>query len=303
MSFFAVQVCSGSETEVKKMLQDVLFEKRENMIGAIYALESYTQIVNENTNHLDLTALSSTDIDDHLFIQRLQANLSNLRFAYGQMQGYEDSGYLDLIEEYRHQIKDLTSKLKDLRNNYKKIDSVLKGYILIELNNNFHYLPKHLWHLIKSIPKVTGFPSRMNIPQQEINVFFEEVQMSAEVELKFNEVLSYDEHVQAQSELLHQANQTDNPQESETIVNTIDDMNTDVVAEVSAMKQTQHPVIQRVKAFIKNKRKTVSLPVCLFRQMYHDEKDDGLLPAKLKSSSGFIHRLWRWLRRNDVMLA
>src|SRR5699024_7380398 len=92
--------------------------------NTIYALESYTQIVNENTNHLDLTALSSTDIDDHLFIQRLQANLSNLRFAYGQMQGYEDSGYLDLIEEYRNQIKDLTTKLKDLRNNYKKIDSV-----------------------------------------------------------------------------------------------------------------------------------------------------------------------------------
>ena len=299
MSFFAVQVRTGSEIAVKKMLKDVLNQSGDDTVTSIYALETYTQ----TTHPLDISELSAADLTNHLYVQRLQENLSNLRFAYDQMQGYEDAGSLDLIGEYQHQIKDLTTKLKGLRNTCKKIDSVLKGYVLIELDNNFHYLPKHLWHIIKSIPKVTGFPSRMNIPQHEINAFFEEVEMSAEVELKFNEVLSYDEHVQVQSELLHQANQTNNQQEGETIVNRIDDMNTDVVAEVNAMKQTQHPMIQRVKAFIKNKRKTVSLPVCLFRQMYHDDKDDGLLPAKLKSSSDFIHRLWRWLRRNDVMLA
>ncbi|QKY69439.1 transcription termination/antitermination NusG family protein [Lentibacillus sp. CBA3610] len=297
MAFFAVQVSTGSEIAVKEMLKDVLHQSGDDTVTSIYALETYTR-----TAH-PLDDLTTTDITNHLYVQRLQENLSNLRFAYNQMQDYKDTETIDLMEAYRQQIKDLTSRLKEYRHHSKKIESVLKGYILIELDTNFHYLPKHLWHLIKAIPKVTGFPSRMNIPQHEINAFFEEVEMSAEVEVKFNELLSYDEHVQRQSELLHQANQTNNPEESQTMVNQLDDMNTDVTAEINAMKQTEHPMMQRVKTFIKNKRTTVSMPAFLFRHMYYDEGDDGLPPAELKSSSDFIHRLWRWLRRSDVILA
>src|SRR5699024_3845380 len=223
MAFFAVQVRTGSEIAVKKMLKDVLNQSGDDTVTSIYALETYTQ----TTHPLDISELSAADLTNHLYVQRLQENLSNLRFAYDQMQGYEDAGSLDLIGEYHHQIKDSTTKLKGLRNTCKKIDSVLKGYVLIELDNKFHYMPKHLWHLIKSIPKVTGFPSRMNIPQHEINAFFEEVEMSAEVELKFNEVLSYDEHVQVQSELRHQENQTNNQQKDETRDNRNEHMNTD----------------------------------------------------------------------------
>ncbi|GAB3051197.1 transcription termination/antitermination NusG family protein [Virgibacillus ainsalahensis] len=298
MSFFAVQVVSGSEIAVKEMLGKHLMRSGDNEIKSIYALETYTQTANE----LDFSELTEADITSYLNVQRLQTNLSNLRFAYDQMQGNEDTGSLNMIVEYRQQIKDLTTKLKNLRNKSKKIESVLKGYILIELDSNFHYLPKHLWHLIKSIPKVTGFPSRMNIPQHEIDTFFEETEMSAEVELQFNEILSYEKHVQMQNDLLQQANQSNKLEEEKVLVHSIDDMNTDVTAEINTLKQTHDSMIDCVKAFIKNKRETVTMPVILFQKLYHEVLDNNILPDQLSSPMDLIQRLKLLLYKGEVML-
>ncbi|WP_067730183.1 transcription termination/antitermination NusG family protein [Oceanobacillus damuensis] len=303
MSFFAVQVRTGSEIAVKTMLNDRLIQSGMDAVTSIFALETYTQIANSKNDQLDVSRLTGSDISNHLYIQRLQTNLSNLRIAYQQMQCHEDVNTLDLMEEYRKQIKNITTKLKQIRDNSKKIESVLKGYILIELHNNFSHIPAHLWHLVKSIPKVIGFPSKMNIPQHEIEAFFEEVDMSHEVELQFNEILSYEDQVKAQNELLHEANQVKNPQLNKTLLESMDEIDTDVVAEIDTLKkQNPDTMLERIKAFIKNKRETVSMPFILFYQIFDEERSNRILPDKLNSFPAFLQRLRKWLQANDVML-
>lgn len=75
MSFFAVQVRTGSEIAVKKMLKDVLDQSGDDAVTSIYALETYTQ----TAHPLDIGELSAADLTNHLYVQRLQENLSNLR--------------------------------------------------------------------------------------------------------------------------------------------------------------------------------------------------------------------------------
>ena len=75
----------------------------------------------------------------------------------------------------------------------------------MELNVNFHYFPDNLWHLVKSVPNVTGIPSKYNIPQEEVDAFFQQVDVTPEVELQFEELLLSEEVVEARNELLHAA--------------------------------------------------------------------------------------------------
>ncbi|MFC2947559.1 transcription termination/antitermination NusG family protein [Virgibacillus sediminis] len=296
MSFFAVQVRTGSEIAVKKMLGDLLTRLGDDAVKAIYALETFTQTGKE----MDISELTDTDISNHLFVQRIQASLSNLRVAYEEMKA--STGASDIMDEYRRQIKHLTARLKNLRPSSKKIGSVLKGYILIELENNFHYLPNHLWHLIKSIPKVSGFPSKMNIPQEEVDAFFEEVEMSPEVELQFNEILSYEEHLEEQNILLERVNQSQDSEERKSLDESLEDMHTDVVEEVKDIKQAPLPMMKRIQAFIKNKREMVRLPVALFRQLYRKEIGTGTHSATWKSPTDFLHRLRRWANYPEAVL-
>ncbi|MFC3041626.1 transcription termination/antitermination NusG family protein [Virgibacillus xinjiangensis] len=296
MSFFAVQVRTGSEIAVKKMLGDLLKRSGDDAVKAIYALETFTQTGTE----MDFNELTDTDISNHLFVQRIQASLSNLRVAYEEMK--VSTGASDIMDEYRRQIKHLTARLKNLRPSSKKIGSVLKGYILIELENNFHYLPNHLWHLIKSIPKVSGFPSKMNIPQEEVDAFFEEVEMSPEVELQFNEILSYEEHLEEQNSLLERVNQSQDSEERKLLDESLEDMHTDVVEEVEDMKQAPLPMMKRVRAFIKNKREMVRLPVALFRQLYRKGIGTGMPSATWKSPTDFLYRLRRWVDYAQAVL-
>lgn len=167
-----------------------------------------------------------------MYIQRLQTNASNLRAAYDQLESYKDDNSIELKQEYQKQIKHITAKVKNIRDTTRKIGSVLKGYILVEVDQTFDYLPNHLWHLIKSIPKVMGIPSRMNIPQDEIDAFFEEVEMSNEIEMQLDEVLAFERAKQEEDKLIQQLNQNAAKEKQETISQQLDDMYTDIEQEV-----------------------------------------------------------------------
>ncbi|TMN20951.1 transcription termination/antitermination NusG family protein [Lentibacillus cibarius] len=299
MSYFAIQVRTGSEIEVKEMMTELLSRTGYQGVQSIYAMETYTEIVSAKTDQLHPHELTSSDISDHLYSQRLQVSLSNLRVAYEHIQDHHDSKSINIKEEYREQIKAITSKLKNIRNDSKKISSVLPGYILLELDNNFHYLPSHLYHMMVSIPKVSGIPSRMNIPEQEVSAFLKEVAMSAEVELQFDEILSYQESKKKEENLLHEANECVGTEREKELLRTMDDMDTDLEQEINDLKPSSYPIIERIKAWVKNKRKTVTMPVSLFYAIYQEAK--GAVPAKY-SSSDFIHRLRRWIQKHEVVL-
>ncbi|OZU89021.1 hypothetical protein CIL03_08365 [Virgibacillus indicus] len=301
MTFFAVQVHTGSEIVVKEMLEKVLQQSRETSIKAIYAMESYTQVVKDNIDSIDCKNITLEEITSHLYAQRLQNSLSNLRLACEKLKRHKDSDSLSLIKEYRNNIKLVTDKLKAVKNNSRKISSVLPGYILVELDANFHYLPSHLWHLItKRVPKVIAIPSKMNIPQAEIDFFFQQVDLSPEVELQMEETLSYEEKIKAEDQLLYEINKED-ASNKEASIDELDNMNTNVGHELANMNNKTNTFMDQVRSYIKNKRITVSMPSKLFKILFKEKTTAEILSAF--SSTDLIYRFKRWIStRNEVAL-
>ena len=47
MAFFVVQVRTGAEIEAKEMLKTVLLRSGDSMVKAIYAMETFTEIIRD----------------------------------------------------------------------------------------------------------------------------------------------------------------------------------------------------------------------------------------------------------------
>lgn len=162
MSFFAIQVQTNYELFVQKSIALLVLEKKINLIKNIYALDTQ---VSFKENHI-----TNEDIKSYLEHQRIRSYLNNMRYAYSEMKMNKNE---ELKKEYKLQMKNLIKKIKSYPENQFSQKVVVKGYILIELNRNFEKIPSSLYYDIKSIPKVIGFPSHYNIPQNEIDDFYE----------------------------------------------------------------------------------------------------------------------------------
>ncbi|MFS0689033.1 transcription termination/antitermination NusG family protein [Sporosarcina sp. 179-K 8C2 HS] len=303
MAYFVVQVRSGKEIEVKEMLKAVLLRTGESMVKAIYAMETFTEIVRNEHDMIDLSALKTEDISDHLYMKRIQAGLSNLRAACDNLKVYEDANSLKLLNSYKENIRELSTELREARKGARKISSVLSGYILVELNVNFHYFPDNLWHLVKSIPNVAGIPSKYNIPQEEVDAFFTQVDVSPEVEMQLDELLSHEEIQDTKKEMLHEANTVIGTEEEGELLESIDSLETTLSESLNEMKatvETSSPLrslVERCKALVRRKRQSVILPRTLFLSLYNEIEIQNLYPAT--NADDFLHRLKDWIFRHS----
>lgn len=202
-SFFVVQVQTGFEIEAKEFIQVTLDRLKNNSVKTIYAMETFTQI---SDDALDFSELNPEKISEHLYAKKIQASLTSLRNSYDDLKESNTEGTHDLLESYRESIRELTKQLREIRLNTKKVSSLLKGYILIELKDDVFTIPAELWHIIKSVPKVIGFPSKNNVPQEEIDFFFENIDLTPRVEVELDEILTFEEKIEAEAELIQKAN-------------------------------------------------------------------------------------------------
>ena len=60
----------------------------------------------DNTS-VDLSALNTEDISDHLYVKRIQAGLNNLRTACDNLKVYKDANSLALLDSYKDSIREL----------------------------------------------------------------------------------------------------------------------------------------------------------------------------------------------------
>ncbi|MEK5069578.1 transcription termination/antitermination NusG family protein [Sporosarcina sp. FSL K6-1508] len=294
MAYFVIQVRTGAEIEVKEILKTVLLRSGDSMVKAIYAMETYAEIIREDNTYVDLSPLDTEDITDHLYVKRIQAGLNNLRTACDNLKVYKDAKSLALLDSYRDNIRELSKELRDARKGTKKISSVLTGYILVELNVDFYYFPDNLWHLVKSIPNVTGIPSKYNIPQEEVDAFFHQIDVTPEVEMEFEELLSDDEIIVVRNELLHEANTVVGTLEEIDFLEEIDSLDTNLLDYIEDIKVAIVPtnpmkkVVDRCKAFIHRKRQKIVMPSTLFLNLYNEIEMQSLFLTP--STFDFIHR-------------
>src|SRR5690554_2159700 len=169
-AFFAIQVQTGQEIQVKDMMEKVLSRfcwKEEPIIKSIYASETYTETIKSDKINFDSIemSLNKDDTEKYIHYRKLQSHVNNLKIAYDAL-GTKDS---ELKKSYKESIRNINAEIRKMRKQgIKKMKSVMDGYILIELVPNSHYLPDLLWHAIKQIPKVINILSKWSIPQEEV---------------------------------------------------------------------------------------------------------------------------------------
>lgn len=278
-SFFVVQVKSGRELFVKDMMMKAFERSCIHHVKAIYAMESYTNVIDQFDSLAD--ALKEEQVSEYLHFKRIKYYVQKLReIIYDNQHTEQDT--LNMLESYQQDIREVTARLKAMRNSQMTI--VVKGYILIETVDTHNTLPVDLWHTIKSIPNVIGFPSRYNVPVQEVQTFFEQIEMTEQIEVELNEVqLTLKEFQLLERNLLEQVNDVANPMnetEMEDILKhvstteTVEEQLTAIVAEIE-MNRSSHISTQKIKRLLSNvKSKVVQnksylcMPLALYKELY-----------------------------------
>lgn len=209
MSYFVVSVKTGTELQVKELLLKVLSSYENNAnVDAVLAMETYTHLPNESSTYAEKQVVDNREFETYLHYRNLQGLLNNLRIAYENLKGHLDAESLCLRDTYRKEISILTKKIQQEKQKVKKIISVLKGYIIIKTTKETLEISKSLWHIIKDIPNVIGFPSTYSIPQEEMDSFMNHLDLSPEVQISLGEMeeLNVDEMVIRKDEIISEAN-------------------------------------------------------------------------------------------------
>lgn len=269
MSFFAIQVKSGQEIDAKEMLKSVFTKVKESQVNGIYALETVTQIVDKDSKTGELSGyLNEDDVKNHLQIKRIRENLSNLRAAYAGIDQEDGSAETNQMREsYREEIALQSKKLKNIGGRSKKIQGVLKGYILLELKEDLFELPKKVWHLIKSIPKVTGIVSPYSLPDEEIEQFFEHISLAPTIEVYSSEEVKQDEN---DCDRLHE----ENIEVADQKMDKDDKREASIAEQLEELKELAdgdspiQSMFEKCHSFIRRKREVLSMPIPLLRQVY-----------------------------------
>ncbi|WP_050179640.1 transcription termination/antitermination NusG family protein [Domibacillus robiginosus] len=267
MSFFAIQVKSGQEVDAKEMLKSIFYKRKEFQVKGIYALETVTQVLGRELNSENLSDfLDNGDMTAYLHTKRTKENLSNLRAAYAGIDPADDSDETKRMREsYQKEIAQQSEELKNTNYRGRCIQSVLKGYILLELKEDLFEIPKRVWHLINSIPKVIGVVGSYSIPDEEMEQFFEKIDLTPAVE-----VCAAETEEKSEEEQLHEANMSGTNQETEgdekheaSVADQLDELK-----ELTDDKSPLQSMFEKCRSFIRGKREILSLPVPLLVYIY-----------------------------------
>lgn len=300
-SFFVVQVQTGFEIEAKEFIQVTLDRLKNNSVKTIYAMETFTQI---SDDALDFSELNPEKISEHLYAKKIQASLTSLRNSYDDLKESNTEGTHDLLESYRESIRELTKQLREIRLNTKKVSSLLKGYILIELKDDVFTIPAELWHIVKSVPKVIGFPSKNNVPQEEIDFFFENIDLTPRVEVELDEILTFEEKIEAEAKLIQKANKEEVTGTSieKEILNELDKLQV-IDTEEIVEENIEHLSADEKKLFrnfkvekTKNKEK-VSMSAKLFTTLFPKWKSRNESRYRFKQRD-FLMRLKEFIQKS-----
>ncbi|GLY12692.1 transcription termination/antitermination NusG family protein [Pseudobacillus badius] len=283
-SFFVLQTHTGFEVEAKEMLKVALQKKGIQSVKCIYAMEK-AECVNEE---MDYTELTNGDITQHLHIKRLQAGLTNLRQACDRLKSFHDDESLTLLNSYRKNIRDLTAQLKEARKSMKKVSSVLSGYILLEINDNRSTFPAELFAVIRSVPRITGLVNRNNVQPEEVEYFFQQLDMTEEIEIEFDmlvDVGDLNEVEKTEQILLAEANEKVGTQEEKEILETIDSLNVSLEEEFQQITVDSEATLAhsdeinilrllRRTTFVKQRtREKMKMPARLFEWLFGERND------------------------------
>ncbi|OEC01253.1 hypothetical protein GY31_13160 [Lysinibacillus sphaericus] len=311
-SFFVVQVKTGAEVETKEMLKIVLDRLNNEEVKAIYAMETYTEVMKELPTDNNLEGMGEYPISEFLHIKRIQTFITNLRISCEKIKENMTNDSLLLLEDYQKQIKSLRKILQGTRKKSAKIRSLLKGYVLVETVWNYKTLPSSLWHVIKSVPKVIGIPSKFNVPSDEINHFFENLDMTPQVEMEFDSfIASVAEIEKVKNELLHEANQVFGTERAKELYEQMEILDSNLETELTQIFDNHHDdflseqdghgkdmfktMLSSIKVSVQRLKEKVSIPLPLFHLLYPRHK----LPNDTSfTRSDFLERVKTLILRN-----
>lgn len=165
MSFFIIQVRSGSEVRTKELLNHALLQNNCNEVKAVYALDTCLDLEIYEQKDSVAMLLEESSIYNSLHIKRYKSLLNTLR------QLKQGSNLDSELTQYKQEIRLLTEQLQQYRLQVKQ--NSIKGYILIETTFDCFTLSASLWQLIKQLPTVISIPSRYNVPINEVKEMFE----------------------------------------------------------------------------------------------------------------------------------
>lgn len=264
MSFFAIQVRGGQEIEAKEMLKSVFKALDDIQVETIYALETFTHVLKKNLAQNELSeCLDENDIADYLHAKRTRENLSNLRAAYAGIPADDCLELNNLRNSYQDEISQQSDDLKK-RKSSKKIRTVLPGYILLELKDNLFELPKQIWQMVKSVPKVTGIVSPYSIPEEEMEQFFDQIDLTPTVEVYVSDEEQNSEGISISGEAKNPAHESRNLQ-------VFDSEPLEYLEEDLQEKTCVQKMIERCRLFLRGKEQIIGVPLPFFKQLKHQE--------------------------------
>lgn len=294
MSFFVVQVKTGFELNVKEILTFMLENRAELEVKAIYAMETYTQVNSEEADLLNFSNLADEDVSEYLRVKRLQAGLTNLRNAYDSLRKH--TGSVDaatILESYRTSIKELTKELRDARKNMLNISSVMSGYILIETLGNEVTISNALWQFVKQMPNITGFPSKVCVPYEEIEHFFNQLDITPDIEIALGVHVGEEEIKETCHSIIDKSNQCLGTTEEKQLLKLFDQLKFNIFAElqriIDSTKNNKRygKLLNRCKCIVKGHNKVVRMPVMLVKRMFNNVTE---LLNNLVTPQSFVSR-------------
>ncbi len=242
--------------------------------------------------------MTKNDIFNSLHLDSLREGLSNIKKQFESLKKYEDETSSKMKLDLKEKIEHLTGQIDMVRSTAKNLKAAFPGYILIELRTESLYLPNELWQLLNQCPFVASIPSKHNIPAEEIDYFFStNAKTEPEIEIQFEETIDYGEVMNQKQELLHRANTTHDQNEKKQVLDEMDELDSDFVTEVNSV--SSHPMIDKLVAFIKNKRKTVKMSLSILKEIYRTVTNNMLQPV---SSNSFLNQLKSFAQNPKVAL-
>jgi len=304
-AFFAVQVRTGQEIKAKEMLKYVLEQKGVSIVKAIFANETHTKFVKNDTLEVsECRNVTEEDIQNHLRKERINNSINNRRQQLEVIESQTNEASEILKEAYRKEISKLQREVHEIREDSKVLKSVLSGYILIELHTNSVYLPNELWHMIKSVPVVTNILSTTPIPEEEIEFFFDKLETltDPEVVMDFDKAEAEEVIDKKRTELLIELNNVEtDKKEKERIENELDELNLNIVEKVNDFLETKGEKLKlpRIVAFVKRNKKFISMPNTLFNKLYNEDERNSIW--KFLKERDFINRFTTLLNNKTEM--
>lgn len=175
-SVIAVKTRSNMELKAKKMILWFQKQKGIDQIKDVHALETFTEVIDEHTEKVTST-LTNKDIEQNELRKELGSEVTNLKKQLDVTECLNKRG------ELRANIKDLEQQKNKIRK--KKIESVVKGYVLIELKEGIYELSNDIYALINNVPVVQYVLSQLPILQEEISSFFNTIKEELEPQVEF----------------------------------------------------------------------------------------------------------------------